>query len=423
MVAASSPAPADGAQLCRLCRAPLHDLFVDLGASPIANAYLTEQGLSEGEEFFPLRVYVCAECLLVQVQDVQTREQIFADDYAYFSSYSSSWLEHCENYTEAVIARLGLQPGHNIVEIGSNDGYLLQFFHRRGFEVLGIEPAASVAEEAALKGVPTTRRFFDRELAQELSGSLSADLLIGNNVLAHVPDLADFVGAVKLLLADSGVLTMEFPHLLNLVAEAQFDTIYHEHFSYISFLVARDLFARNGLTLFDVEELPTHGGSLRVYVRHAENDDKALSETDTVRALEERERAAGFDDLSVYLTFADRVKQLKFDALQVLLEAKKDGASVVGYGAPAKGNTFLNYCGIGREFLDYTVDISPHKQGLFLPGTRIPIHSPERLRETKPDYIFILPWNLRNEIMEQIAFVREWGAQFVTRTPDFAVLP
>ena len=414
-------APADGVQRCRLCRAPLHHVFVDLGASPIANAYLTDRHLREPEVFFPLRVYVCDECLLVQVQDVQTREQIFADDYAYFSSYSSSWLAHCESYTEAVIDRFGLAPGQRIVEIASNDGYLLQFFHRRGFEVLGIEPAASVAEAAALKGVPTVRRFFGRELATELSASVPADLMIGNNVLAHVPDLEDFISGIKLLLTDSGILTMEFPHLLHLVTEAQFDTIYHEHFSYISFLVARDLFARNGLKIFDVEELPTHGGSLRVYVRHEEND--ALPETESVAELEERERAAGYAELPIYLSFAERVKQLKFDGLRVLLEAKREGASVAGYGAPAKGNTFLNYCGIGREFLDYTVDISPHKQGHFLPGTRIPIHPPERLAETKPDYILILPWNLRDEIMEQLAFVREWGARFIVRTPEFAILP
>jgi 2-polyprenyl-3-methyl-5-hydroxy-6-metoxy-1,4-benzoquinol methylase len=421
LAALPDTAPAEGLQLCRLCRAPLRHVFVDLGVSPIANAYLTEEQLRDGETFYPLRVYVCSECLLVQVQDARTREQIFADDYAYFSSYSSSWLEHCERYAETVVSRFGLQPGQRVVEIASNDGYLLQFFHRRGLEVLGIEPAASVAEAAAIKGVPTVRRFFGRELATELRGSLRADLLIGNNVLAHVPDLVDFVSGLKLLLADTGVLTMEFPHLLQLVAEAQFDTIYHEHFSYISFLVARELFARHGLVLFDVEELPTHGGSLRVYVRHAEND--RLPETSRVRELEERERNAGYGDLGIYLTFADRVKQLKYDALRVLLDAKAGGRSIVGYGAPAKGNTFLNYCGIGPEFLDYTVDISPHKQGMFLPGTRIPIYSPDVLSETRPDFVLILPWNIRNEVMQQIAYVRDWGGQFIVRTPEFAILP
>jgi SAM-dependent methyltransferase len=408
------------AQRCRLCRAPLEHLFVDLGASPIANAYLTEQDLKESERFYPLRVYVCGECLLVQVQDAQTREEIFSDDYAYFSSYSSSWLRHSEEYTNQVIDRFALEQGQNVVEIASNDGYLLQFFHRRGFEVLGIEPANSVAEAAALKGVPSVRRFFGHELAAELSESLQADLLIGNNVLAHVPDLRDFVSGMKVLLAESGVITMEFPHLLHLIDEAQFDTIYHEHFSYIAFLVARDLFYRNGLTIFDVEELPTHGGSLRIYARHTENE--ALPMTDSVTELEARERTAGFGELPIYLSFADRVKQLKFDALRVLLEAKAEGASVAAYGAPAKGNTFLNYCGIGPEFIEYTVDISPHKQGLFLPGTRIPIRPPEYLKETRPDYVLILPWNLRDEIMEQISFVRDWGGRFIVRTPDFSVL-
>ena len=413
--------PAGEPQRCRLCEAPLEDVFIDLGASPIANAYLGPDDLRRGESFFPLRVLVCASCLLVQVQDVHSREQIFDDEYAYFSSYSSSWLEHSERYTEQTIARFGLESRrHTVVEVASNDGYLLQFFNRRGFEVLGVEPAASVAEAAALKGVPTLRRFFGVDVGAELADSFKADLMVANNVLAHVPDLNDFVGGFKVALADGGVVTVEFPHLLNLVNDAQFDTIYHEHFSYISFQVACELFARHGMTIFDVEELETHGGSLRIYAKHAENQD--IPVTDAVGELLERERSQGFGEMETYRAFAERSQQLKFEALRVLLAVKADGASVVGYGAPAKGNTFLNYCGIGPEFIDYTVDISPHKQGLFLPGTRIPIHAPERIAETRPDYVLILPWNLREEVIEQLAFIRDWGGRFITRTPKFEVL-
>jgi SAM-dependent methyltransferase len=388
--------------------------------SPIANDYLSPEQLNGMEPFYPLRALVCPDCFLVQLQDFETPEAIFADDYAYFSSYSTSWLDHCERYVDYAMERFRIGSGSTVVEVASNDGYLLQFFARRSVRVLGVEPAASVAQVAQVKGVPTVQRFFGVKTARDLVPDAPADLLIGNNVLAHVPDLNDFVAGMKVLLAPRGVITMEFPHLQQLVDHVQFDTIYHEHFSYFSFLTVRRVFAAHGLELFDVDELPTHGGSLRIYARHAESDHEPV--TRRVSELAERERDAGYEDLEIYRTFAERVKATKREVLRFFVDAKEQGASIAGYGAPAKGNTLLNYCGIGPDMLDYTVDLSPHKQGKFLPGTRIPIHAPEEIARTRPDFVFILPWNLRDEIVEQMAHVREWGGRFVVRTPSFEVI-
>ncbi|MEJ7893316.1 MAG: class I SAM-dependent methyltransferase [Solirubrobacteraceae bacterium] len=401
---------------CRFCAAPLETVFADLGMSPIANDYLTHEQARGMEPFYPLRALVCSACLLVQLEDYSRAEALFADDYAYFSSYSTSWLAHSERYVEAMTERFGLSASSKVVELASNDGYLLQYFVARGVPVLGIEPAASVAQAAQLKGVPTVQRFFGVETASELVGEAAADLLLGNNVLAHVPDLNDFVGGMKILLKPDGVITMEFPHLMHLVADNQWDTIYHEHFSYLSFITVRRVFAAHGLRLFDVEELPTHGGSLRIFGCHEE--DAFKPDTDRVAELLGRERAAGLEELALYAAYGERVAAEKRDILEFLIALKRDGKRIVGYGAPAKGNTLLNYCGIGTDFVEYTCDLNPHKQDHVLPGTHIPIVSPGRLREDEPDVIFILPWNLKDEIIEQLAYVREWGGQFVARTPD-----
>ncbi len=400
---------------CRFCAAPLTTVFADLGMSPIANDYLTPEQASGMEPFYPLRALVCATCFLVQLEDYSRAEALFADDYAYFSSYSTSWLAHSERYVEAMTERFGLSASSKVVELASNDGYLLQYFVARGVPVLGIEPAASVAQAAQLKGVPTVQRFFGVETASDLVGEAAADLLLGNNVLAHVPDLNDFVGGMRVLLKPDGVITMEFPHLMRLIADNQWDTIYHEHFSYLSLVTVQRVFAAHGLRLFDVEELPTHGGSLRIFGCHAAS---VRPESAAVDALAERERAAGLEDLAVYAAYGQRVVAEKRDILEFLIALKRDGRRIVGYGAPAKGNTLLNYCGIGTDFVEYTCDLNPHKQDHVLPGTHIPIVSPDRLRIDRPDIVFILPWNLKDEIIEQLAFVREWGGRFVARTPD-----
>jgi predicted TPR repeat methyltransferase len=413
-------APAGPGLACRFCGAPLTAVFVDLGSSPLANSYLEPADLMRAEAFFPLRVYVCGECLLVQLPEEERPEAIFSD-YAYFSSYSESWLRHAEAYAAAMIDRFDLGPGHQVIEIASNDGYLLRWFKERGVPVLGIEPAQNVAAAAEAAGIPTVVRFFGAAAARDLvAAGKRADLLAGNNVLAHVPDLNDFVAGLKILLAPAGVLTLEFPHLLRLMAEDQFDTIYHEHYSYFSFATVRKVFAAHGLTLFDVEKLPTHGGSLRIYGRHAEDDSKPVGER--VAALLVAEEDAGLGRLETYRSFGERVIKVKWGLLRFLIATKESGKSIAAYGAPAKGNTLLNYCGIRTDFLDYTVDRSPHKQGRYLPGTHIPIHPPDRLRETRPDYVLILPWNLEEEIVEQMADVRSWGGRFVVAIPEVRVL-
>jgi SAM-dependent methyltransferase len=408
-----------GAPRCRFCDAPLSRTFVDLGVSPLANSYLEPADLGRPETFYPLQAYLCEGCFLVQLPEAAAPEEIFTD-YAYFSSVSTSWVEHARRYAEAVIGRFGLGPESLVVEIASNDGYLLRHFKERGVPVLGVEPAANVARAAAEAGIPTRTEFFTLELARALAAEgARADLLVGNNVLAHVPALNDFVAGIATALAASGVATFEFPHLLRLLEEHQFDTIYHEHFSYFSFHTALEVFAAHGLALFDVEELPTHGGSLRVYARHAEDGLKETS--DRVADLLARERAAGLLDPTTYDAFEERVRATKRGLLRFLLDAADEGRRVAGYGAPAKGNTLLNYCGVGPDLLPYTVDRSPHKQGRYLPGTRIPIAGPERLREERPDYVLILPWNLREEIVEQMADVRSWGGRFVVAIPEVEV--
>ena len=406
---------------CRFCGAPLRHTVVDLGMSPLCESYVSADRLNAMEPFYPLHVWVCDACFLVQLEQYVSREEIFSD-YAYFSSYSDSWLDHCRRYVDQMIVHLSLTPRSRVVEVASNDGYLLQYFVARGIPVLGVEPAANVASVAVQHGVPTLVKFFGCETAREMAGEgRQADLLLGNNVLAQVHDLNDFVGGLKILLAPGGTITIEFPHLERLVADNQFDTIYHEHFSYFSLYSAERVFAAHGLTLFDVEELPTHGGSLRIYARHREESGRPL--TPRLLALRERELAAGTNTLAYYASFEERVRETKRKLLDFLIGAKREGKRIVGYGAPGKGNTLLNYCGIRTDFVDFTVDRSPHKQGRFLPGTHIPIHQPDRLREARPDYVLVLPWNLKDEIMEQLAYIREWGGRFVIPIPEARVYP
>jgi 2-polyprenyl-3-methyl-5-hydroxy-6-metoxy-1,4-benzoquinol methylase len=404
---------------CRFCSAALRDVFVDLGLSPLANSYVSAERLSAGEMFFPLKVYICRECLLVQLEVFETPENIFSD-YAYLSSYSDSWLEHARQYSEAVIERFRLDASSFVVEIASNDGYLLQNFTARKIPVLGIEPAANVAEVALGKGIPTLVRFFGSVAADEVARThRPADLIVGNNVLAHVPQLNDFVAGLKKLLSAEGVITMEFPHLLRLMQGNQFDTIYHEHFSYFSFHAVRQVFAAHGLTIFDVEELPTHGGSLRIYARHREDLSKAQSAR--VGELEAREAAAGMHRLEGYSGFAARVIDTKAKLLSFLIEARRQGKRVAAYGAAAKGNTLLNYCGIRTDLIEYVVDRSHEKQGKYLPGTRIPIYDPGQVRERRPDFLLILPWNIKDEVMAQMDYVRSWGGKFVVPIPEVTV--
>ncbi len=404
---------------CRFCGNSLNHTFVDLGMSPLSNAYLKVEHINCAEKFYPLHSYVCEKCFLVQLEEFETPEDIFSD-YAYFSSYSDTWLSHAKSYTQLMVERFGFDQTSQVIEIASNDGYLLQYFQKKGIPVLGIEPAANVAKVAEEKGIPSLVKFFGVQTAKELvAEGKQADLLLGNNVLAHVPDLNDFVAGMKIVLKSQGILTMEFPHVLQLIQHNQFDTIYHEHFSYFSFLTVEKIFATHGLTLFDVEELSTHGGSLRIYGRHSDRDGKI---SHRVTELKAKEIQAGLNQIETYLGFGEKVKSIKRDLLSFLIDAKNQGKSIVGYGAPAKGNTLLNYCGIRTDLLDYTVDRSPHKQGLFLPGTHIPIYNPDKVEKTKPDYLLILPWNIKDEIMEQMAHIREWGGQFVVPIPQVEVI-
>lgn len=406
---------------CRYCGSILRHTFVDLGMSPLANSYLQPSQIHHMEPFYPLCAYVCEHCFLVQLEEFENPEHIFSD-YAYFSSYSDSWLQHARDYTQLVVDRFGLDQRSQIVEIASNDGYLLQYFVTRGMPVLGIEPAANVAQTAHEKDIPTVVKFFGEETSRQLvAEGVKADLLVANNILAHVPQLNDFIKGMKIILKPRGVVTLEFPHLLRLIIENQFDTIYHEHFSYFSFMTVEKVFAAHGLTIFDVEELPTHGGSLRLYVCHREEVSKSIAPR--VAALRMREDVAGLSRLERYLSFGESVKATKLNILNFLIQAKCAGKSIAGYGAPAKANTLLNYCGIRTDIIDYTVDRSPHKQGSFLPGTHIPIHHPKTIEETQPDYLVIFPWNLKEEIMEQMALIREWGGRFVVLIPEVNVYP
>jgi 2-polyprenyl-3-methyl-5-hydroxy-6-metoxy-1,4-benzoquinol methylase len=405
--------------VCRFCGAGLRYTFVDLGMSPLCETYPTADQFARGEVFYPLHVYVCNNCLLVQLEEYETPDNIFSD-YAYFSSYSDSWLKHCENYCAKMISRLGLNEHKFVVEVASNDGYLLQYFARQNIPVLGIEPAANVAKVAVEKGVPTLVRFFGAQLAKELAAQgQCADLVLGNNVLAQVPDLNDFVEGLKILLKRTGVLTLEFPHLLRLIELNEFDTIYHEHFSYFSLFTTVRIMGEHGLKVFAVEELATHGGSLRVYACRAEDQTHAL-EANVAKVLADEE-SAGLTSFVGYESFAQQVKETKRVFLEFLIQAARAGKSVAGYGAPGKSATLLNYCGIGTDFIAYTVDRSPYKQGRYLPGSHIPIYHPDRIREMKPDYVVILPWNLKDEITEQLQYIRQWGGRFVVPIPRVLV--
>ena len=416
---AMTGAPVPGC--CRFCGTSFRHRVVDLGMSPLCESFLRPDQLNQMEAFYPLHVWVCERCFLVQLEEYVTGEEIFSD-YAYFSSFSDSWLNHASSYVHQMVEALNLTSKSRVVEIASNDGYLLQFFVRRGIPALGIEPAANVAKAAEAKGVRTIVKFFGVETARELAATgQQADLILGNNVLAQVPDLNDFVAGLKILLAPSGVVTIEFPHLLRTIEGNQFDQVYHEHFSYFSLYAAEGIFAAHDLPIFDVEELPTHGGSIRVYARHAEDATKGV--TDRLVDLRAREADAGISTIAYYEDFESRVRETKRKLLEFLINAKRAGKRVVGYGAPGKGNTLLNYCGIRTDFVDFTVDRSPHKHGKFLPGTHIPIFPPERLWETRPDYVLILPWNLKTEIMEQLAGIREWGGRFVVPIPEVTVYP
>jgi SAM-dependent methyltransferase len=409
------------APACRFCAASLRDTFVDLGMSPLCESYVPADAVNHMEPFYPLHVWVCRNCLLVQLEQYVAPDQIFTE-YAYFSSYSTSWLKHAEDYTAMIAERLGLDSGSLVVELASNDGYLLQYFVARGIPALGIEPAANVAKAAAERGVETLVEFFGQELGATLAAQgKQADLVIGNNVLAQVPDLNSFVGGIQALLKPSGTATLEFPHLQQLVDNNQFDTIYHEHFSYFSLVAVERIFAAHGLTVFDVEELWTHGGSLRVYARPAADSSRPVSSR--VLELRRSEEQAGYLELAQYLRFEERVRETKRKLLELLIAAKRQGKRIAGYGAPGKGNTLLNYCGIRGDFLDFTVDRNPYKQGKYLPGTHVPILEPSMIDEARPDYVLILPWNFKDEIMAQLGHIRGWGGKFIVPIPEAAIVP
>ncbi|MCR8643447.1 class I SAM-dependent methyltransferase [Paenibacillus sp. N1-5-1-14] len=404
---------------CRCCDSDLTYTFLDLGVSPLANSYVSSANETHMEPFYPLHAYVCAQCLLVQLGQVDSPNHIF-EHYAYFSSYSSSWLAHAKGYAEMARLKFQLTTQSQVIEIASNDGYLLQYFEQHHIQTLGIEPAHNVAEIARGKGIETIAEFFGEKLAKQLvQEGLQGDLIVANNVLAHVPDLHDFVAGLTIVLKPEGTLTIEFPHVLNLMKYHQFDTIYHEHFSYFSLLTLQTLFAQHQLQVVDVEELETHGGSLRLFVKHIACQEAIQT---SVVDLLNRELEHGLHLLDTYLHVADQVKRVKVEALRFLIEAYDQGQTIAGYGAPAKGNTFLNFCGIGTEFIAFTVDQNPHKQGMLLPGTRIPIRVVDELRRTKPDYVVILPWNLKQEIMQDCAFIREWGGKFVVFIPELEVV-
>ena len=405
---------------CRFCKNPLSTTFVDLGMSPLSNAFIRAENLSSMERFYPLHAFVCQSCFLVQLEEFESPDKIF-NDYVYFSSYSESWLEHCKAYVDRMIERFGFNSRSFVVEIASNDGYLLQNFVRHEIPCLGIEPAGNVAEVAIQKGIPTRAVFFGRDTASKIiDEGQSADLLIGNNVFAHVPNINDFVAGMKIVLAPQGVITLEFPHLLELIKHNEFDTIYHEHFSYLSLLAVEKIFAAHGLSVFDVEQLPTHGGSIRVYGQHSENTARPVQSS--LAKVRELERLNKLDQIATYTSFKAGVEAAKRALLSFMIETKESGKKIVAYGAAAKGNTLLNYCGIRQDFIEYIVDRNPHKQGLFTPGTHIPVFSPEKIVETKPDYILILPWNIRDEVTKQLSFVREWGAKFVVPIPTLQVI-
>jgi hypothetical protein len=406
---------------CRFCKTELYHVFVDLFNSPASNSFLRKEQLNEPETFFPLKVYTCHNCFLVQVDEYQKSDAIFNGDYVYFSSYSTSWLAHAKKYVDTMTERFGLNEESLVMEIASNDGYLLQYFVEKKIPVLGIEPTSNTAKVAEGKGVTSLVEFFGTELACQLAAEgRKANLLLGNNVLAHVPDIVDFVGGMKLVLKDTGVITMEFPHLLQLVEHNQFDTIYHEHFSYLSFHTVRQIFESKGLELFDVEELPTHGGSIRIFAKHKEDKSKGISPN--VENMIHKENIFGLTKLEYYDDFQKRALKVKLDLIDFLIEQKRQGKRVAAYGAAAKGNTLLNYCGIKSDLIDFVVDANPHKQNKYLPASHIPVYGEQHLRNEKPDFILILPWNLKEEIVNQLDYVGSWGAKFLVPIPNLQVI-
>jgi len=407
--------------LCRFCKEELKDVFIDLVNSPPSNSFLTRQQLNEPEVFFPLKVYTCNNCFLVQVDEYKKSDAIFDDEYVYFSSFSTSWLAHAKKYTEKMIDRFGLSEKSQVIEIASNDGYLLQYFKQRNIPVLGIEPTANTAKVAEEKGIESITEFFGTRLAKKLvDQGRKADLLLGNNVLAHVPDIVDFIAGMKLILKEGGIITMEFPHLMQLVDNNQFDTIYHEHFSYLSFFTVKQIFSSQGLDLFDVEEIPTHGGSLRIYGKHSEDNTRPISRN--VDLLLEKEIAKGMNSLSYYQNFQQKALQVKLGFNGFLTEQKLLNKKVAGYGAAAKGNTLLNYCGIKNDQIDYVVDANPHKQNKWLPASHIPVVNEAYLKESKPDYVIIFPWNLKDEIVKQLSYIKDWDGKFVVPIPELEVI-
>ena len=405
---------------CHNCAEPLKDTFVDLGMSPLCQEVVKPEQLGRGEHFYPLHAYICRNCFLVQVAEYASPEMIYAD-YRYFSSYSDSWLKHASDYVDLMINDYGINPNNYVVEIASNDGYLLQYFKNKNIPILGVEPSGNVADAAIKKGIPTEKVFFGNETAGDiLSKYRAADLIIGNNVLAHVPRINDFIEGLDILLNDKGIMTFEFPHLMQLVENNEFDTIYHEHFFYYSLIAVNLLFEKHGMKIFDVQELNTHGGSIRIFVTRMANDNYPVS--DAVHRIMSIEEVKGYKNIETYKSFNENVQQTKRDIWELLIKLKNQGKTIAGYGAPGKGNTLLNYCGIGRDIIDYTVDRNPNKWGYYLPGSLIPVYAPEKLQETKPDYIFILPWNLKDEIMNQIEYVREWGGKFIIPIPKPVII-
>lgn len=406
---------------CRFCGNELKHEFIDLVNSPLSNSYLTKEQLNEPEEFYPLKIYVCEKCFLVQIDEYKSSEEIFKEDYAYFSSYSRTNLIHAKEYVDMIANRLGLDKNSFVIEIASNDGYLLQYFKEKEIPCLGIEPASNTAKVAREKGIETIEEFFYEELAIKLaSEGKKADLIVGINVLAHNPKIKSFVKGLKIALKDKGIVTMEFPHLMQLVSQNQFDTIYHEHFSYFSFSVVRKIFEEQGLELFDVEEIPTHGGSLRIYAKHKEDKTKDILEG--VYTLLKKEDEAGMNNLDYYKNFQKKAEVVKYALLEFLVKQRINNKKVIAYGAAAKGNTLLNYCGIKKDLIKFVVDASPHKQGKFLPGSHIPIVAEEKIKEEKPDYVVVLPWNIQEEIMRQLNYIREWGGKFVIPVPSLRIV-
>lgn len=406
---------------CRFCKNELTDIFIDLGNSPASNSFLTKEELNEPEVFFPLKVYTCSKCFLVQLDEYKKSDAIFNNNYVYFSSYSKTWLQHSKEYTELMIRKFAFNSQSLIVEVASNDGYLLQYFKEKNIPVLGIEPTANTAQIAKEKGIETVVNFFGTKLAKELSSQgIKADLLLGNNVLAHVPDIVDFVAGMKILLSEKGVITMEFPHLMQLIDNNQFDTIYHEHFSYLSFHTVQQIFASQGLILFDVDEIPTHGGSIRIYAKHAEDNSKEISKN--VASILEKERSKGMESLSYYSHFQNKALKVKLDLINFLVAQKNVGKSVAAYGAAAKGNTLLNYSGVKKDLIDFVVDANPHKQNKFLPASHVPVVNEYYLKEHKPDFIIIFPWNLKAEITKQLSYIKDWGGKFVVPIPSLEII-